>query len=277
MKTTRCIICEQTRTDNFMSGLKKCANCGLVFADMEISDEEVKRIYQKEYFFGRVYVDYIKERTAQNLNFNKRLHRLLQYVDSPKQKSLFEIGSAYGFFLDLARKEFGFVKGIDITEDGCAYAGQKLGLNVVRGDFLKFDIEKDKYDVFCLWDTIEHLKEPHLYIEKISNCIKRGGLISLTTGDIESLNAKLTKSKWRLIHPPEHLFYFSRKTITNLLEKYGFEIAKVEYCGSYRTLNFLFLNRQNSISYKLLKRTRLLDIPFYLNLFDIMFLIARRR
>lgn len=275
--TARCIICERGQFNNFIGGLKKCANCGLVLFDLDLTDEAIKAFYEKDYFFGRCYVDYIREKRALQLNFRKHLKELLYHVDSPKQKALFEIGCAYGFFLELAKKEFGFVQGIDISEDGCEYAREKLGLNVVRGDFIKFDIEKNKFDIFCLWGTIEHLKNPHLYLEKIRDCIKKDGIISLTTGDIESTTAKLSKDKWRLIQPPEHLFYFSRKTISSLLKKYGFEIVRIEYCGYYRTLHFLFLKHQNSIVYKLLKNIALTNTPFYLNLFDTMHLIAKKR
>lgn len=275
--TMSCIVCEDFRLHNFMGGLKKCAGCGLVSADTEITDKGIKEIYEKDYFFGRCYVDYIREKKALQLNFRGRLRELLRHVDIPAQKSLFEIGCAYGFFLDLAKKEFRTVGGIDITEDGCMYAKKELGLDVVCGDFLKFDIGRGRYDIFCLWDTIEHLAKPHLYLEKISNSLNKGGIISLTTGDIGSLSARLSRNKWRLIHPPEHLFYFSRRTISGLLKKYGFEVISIKYCGMHRTLKSAFLGHQGSFIYRWLKKSRLSEALFYVNLFDIMQVTARKK
>jgi hypothetical protein len=88
-----------------------------------------------------------------------------------------------------------------------------------------------------MWDTIEHLLKPHLYLEKISRHTRPGGLIALTTGDIKSLNARLMKKKWRLIHPPTHVYYFSLDTLRRLLWRYGFEIIYHKHCGLYRSLD----------------------------------------
>ena len=49
---------------------------------------------------------------------------------------LLEIGCAYGFFLDLARKHWD-VRGLDVAEEGVAHARDDLGLaNVEVADFL---------------------------------------------------------------------------------------------------------------------------------------------
>lgn len=272
-----CVLCGGPRSDDFIAGLKKCAGCGLVFAGIDVRADDTKDIYKNDYFFGKCYVDYVREKKALQLNFRNRLRELLRYVDNPKARSVFEIGSAYGFFLDLARDKFESVSGIDITQEGCDYAKKKMGLDVACGDFLEYGLEKGKYDIFCLWDTIEHLTAPHLYIEKIGDCIRENGLISLTTGDIESLTAKISGDKWRIIHPPEHLFYFSRRTATALLNKYGFEVLAVNYGGNYRNLDCLFLNAQDSPLYRRLKDSPVAGIPFYLNLYDIMHVIAKKR
>ena len=60
-----------------------------------------------------------------------------------------------------------------------------------------------------MWDTIEHLKRPDLFVQKAAADLRPGGLIALTTGDIGSLNARLRGARWRMIHPPTHLHYFS--------------------------------------------------------------------
>lgn len=274
---TQCIICDNAETRAYIPGLKRCGKCGLVFFDTDLSDGEMRNIYSVNYFFGINYADYVREKKALQLNFKRCLNELLNYVESPKEKNLFEIGSAYGFFLESARPAFASVRGIDVSPDGCSYAKEKLGLDVICDNFLNVDIEKDRYDVFCLWDTIEHLRQPHLYIEKIGHSIRTGGIVSLTTGDIGSLNALVRKGRWRMIHPPEHLFYFSEDTISAILSKYGFEILKITHPGNYRTLNGMFIRRQNSIFYRLLKDRGLLDIPVYFNLFDIMQVMARKK
>jgi O-methyltransferase involved in polyketide biosynthesis len=133
-----------------------------------------------------------------------------------------------------------------------------------------------------MWDTIEHLRAPHAYVEKIAAHTEAGALVALTTGDIESLNARLRKDKWRLIHPPTHLHYFSRKSIAQLLDAHGFDVIYNRYCGFYRSIgnmayNVLVLRQQKPQLYRPLERLGVGGLGFYLNLYDIMYVIARRR
>ena len=59
---------------------------------------------------------------------------------------------------------------MDVTEDGVAHA-RSLGLDAVAGDFLTRDFGPQRYDVVAMWDTIEHLKSPHLFLEKAASLL----------------------------------------------------------------------------------------------------------
>jgi predicted TPR repeat methyltransferase len=182
----------------------------------------------------------------------------------------------------MAREQFAHVSGIDITEDGVRYAREQLHLDIVQADLLQHDYYDRSFDVVCMWDTIEHLRAPHLYIEKISAHVPAGGLIALTTGDIDSLNARLKKEHWRLIHPPTHVHYFSQRTIKRMLGNYGFEVVYSAYGGFYRSMknvayNILVLRQGNRRLYNLLDRLGLYRFDFYLNMYDIMYVIARKK
>ena len=41
-KLDHCILCNSTDNGNFYPGIVKCNNCGHVFADLELSDEQFK-------------------------------------------------------------------------------------------------------------------------------------------------------------------------------------------------------------------------------------------
>ncbi len=134
----------------------------------------------------------------------------------------------------------------------------------------------------CLWDTIEHLRAPDKYIEKIAENTESGALLNITTGDIDSRVARWRKNKWRLIHPPTHAHYFSVDSLTRLLDRYGFDVVHVEHCGFYRSLdniayNILALRANLPWLYKLLKKTYITKLDIYSNMYDIMYVIARKR
>jgi 2-polyprenyl-3-methyl-5-hydroxy-6-metoxy-1,4-benzoquinol methylase len=260
----------------------KCQQCGHVVADLLLSDQELFELYKKDYFFGDEYSDYVADKKIIQKNFKLRLKTLKTFIKPTVHSKLLEIGCAYGFFLDIAQNRFNQVQGIDITADGIRYAREVLKLDVLQGDLLKHDFGAQKFDVVCMWDTIEHLRQPEQYIEKISKSMESGALLAITTGDIGSLNARLRQEKWRLIHPPTHIHYFSKQSLANMLNNYGFDVVYNQYCGFYRSIdniayNIFVLRHKQPKLYKLLKSLRLTELDFYLNLYDIMYLIARKR
>lgn len=269
-----CIICKKSQEKKIFKDLTQCESCNLVYYD-KAEDINVDNLYQEGYFQGEEYFDYKNDKAILQKNFARHLKEILKYK---KGGELFEIGCAYGFFLDLAKKYFS-VEGIDIAEHPTAHAKNELGLNVATGYYTEYAPNK-KFDIFCLWDTIEHLEAPGKFIEKISVELNPGGYLFLTTGDIGSLLAKARGKKWRMIHPPTHLFYFSKSTIKKLLKKYGFEVIEITHPGVFRSLkqilySLFFLNKKKP-SKKIENLLNKFDIPVYINTFDIMMVVAKK-
>lgn len=269
-----CIICKESRECGIFENLTQCKKCGLVYYNKS-NDLAVNALYQEGYFKGEEYLDYENDKSIIQKNFNCRLKDILKYINKGE---LFEIGCAYGFFLEMAKKYFS-VSGIDITEKPTEFARVELSLDVKTGDYLNSSVEKKK-DIFCMWDTIEHLENPELYINKVSSEINTGGYLFITTGDIGSLLARFRGKKWRMIHPPTHLYYFSKSTISKLLKEKGFEVVKITHPGVYRSLkqilySLFFLNKRNPSKMSQLILNKL-DFPIYINTFDIMMVIAKK-
>ena len=285
-RTSICLVCDGLlEPHKRLTGLLRCQSCGFVTADLALSSGELEAIYGRDYFHGREYADYVLEGPSLKDNFRRRLQTLTRYVPEHHNKTLFEIGCAYGFFMELARNEFIRVRGVDISEDAVRHARGTMGMEANKADFLDDGIGEE-FDVYCLWDTIEHLMEPGRVIDKISRVMRPQGVLAITTGDIGSLLARVQGRSWRMIHPPTHLHYFSRPTLERLLERHGFEVLAVEYPSTTRTLRMilsglLVLGRPASswtISlYRVLERLPFLDLSVPLNTFDIMYVIARSR
>lgn len=279
---SQCIVCCNSKHDQLYKGIIRCSNCGHIFADINLTDEELRDTYRKNYFFGDEYSNYVADKRVIRKNFQKRLEVLREFIDADHHNRLLEIGCAYGFFLELAKEQFKIAVGLDISEDGIRYARDVLGVIAYQADLLQHDFSGQMFDVVCMWDTIEHIRDPRLYIEKLSSIIPKDGLLALTTGDIDSLIARLQRDRWRLIHPPTHIHYFSQRTLSLLLRQYGFEPIYSHYCGFFRSIdnvayNLFALRQQRPELYKIIQRSGLGRIDFYLNLYDIMFVVARKR
>jgi 2-polyprenyl-3-methyl-5-hydroxy-6-metoxy-1,4-benzoquinol methylase len=249
---------------------------------VDLPDERLHELYGRRYFHGDEYTDYTADRPELEKNFARRMVVLRRFLDPERHRRLFELGCAYGYFLNAVRGEFGAVEGIDVSGDAVRFAREQLHLPVLHGDVLTTDFGERRYDVVCLWDTIEHLKSPDLYVEALSRHLSPGGLMALTTGDISSLNARIKRARWRLIHPPTHVHYFTRASIARMLGRFGFDVVHIEYCGFSRSLGAivdgLFRLRWGLDGLAAwLQRRSIARRSVYLNLRDIMYVIAIKR
>lgn len=270
-----CIVCGNKDTKKIYDILLQCNICNYIWADVEVSAESLRKVYDKGYFFGDEYSDYLKEEKALRKSFERNLKLISKYRSSGR---MLEIGCAYGFFLDTARNNYD-VEGIDISDDACKYAREQLELNVRCEDFIEKKFKENHYDVIVMWATLEHLKDPSLYVEKISSILKPGGIFVCTTPDIGSPLARIQKSKWRQIHPPTHLSYFSKNTIEKLFSKYNLKLVETTWLGEYRTIDqalYIILVLQNKMEklYSFIKNLKLNKGIFYLNTYDQMCTVA---
>ena len=277
-----CIICNSVKFAKKYININECLNCGHIFADYNLTNNQIKKIYNFEYFNGKEYCNYSNEKNILQKNFNLRIQTLLKFIEKPINKSLLEIGCAFGFFVNLGEKYFKDVEGIDISTDAIEYAKKKYNNIFYLGDFINHNYKKKIFDVICLWDTIEHLKEPEKYIEKTSHLLPKGGKLALTTPDIGSLVAKFRKKNWRMIHPPTHLHYFSLNNMCMLLEKNNYKIIYKKKCGFYRSIGSMayivfVLRLKLPIFYRLIKFLKIDKLKIYLNLYDIMYIIAEKK
>ncbi len=181
-----------------------------------------------------------------------------------------EIGSAFGFFLQAAERRGWSAVGFEQSAYAGGLAREKYGLNVINRDFLSEPI-RDRFDVVCLLDTIEHVMNADALIEKAARSLKPGGGIYVTTGDIKSMHARALGRKWRLIAPPLHIFYYSPETISRLLAKHGFSVLSIRHHGKYFNLGSIVRHVSR------LSVNGLAVMPVRIEPLDVMTVIARMK
>ncbi len=277
--TFKCNVCGRKDFKQSFPGLIQCNNCDFITANIALSAEDIHTLYGTTYFSGEEYVDYVGDKKIIQKNLCKWLKAIRRYRDSGV---LIEIGSAYGFFLEIAEEHFQ-ATGYEISEAATDYSNYAINARTYNTDFLDdANILPNSVDIVVMWDVIEHLPDPAMVIDKVQNVLKPNGHIFITTGDIDSRLAKFQGPSWRMIHPPSHLQYFSKTTLTKLLTSKGFEIVDIKYPGYWRTLGqilhglFILGNDTNeSIIYKLLLRIVPRRLGVYLNTYDIMLVNAK--
>lgn len=260
--------------------LYTCRSCNLTFVYPVPNASEV---YGEGYFTGASlhsgYANYDADKEAMVPTFEKYLKRIEPLVPG---KRLLDVGAATGFFLQIAQR-FGFdVYGVEISSYASGQAIKK-GIPMVTGTL--GDVPATPlFDVITIFDVIEHVGDPYAECLQANTLLKKGGVLVINTPDIGSFYARLMGKKWHLIIPPEHLFYFNRKNMRLMLEKTGFEVVSITTIGKRFTPQLIFKTLyvwQKLSIWKYLsdfcERTPLRHIAIPINLYDNMFVIARKK
>jgi SAM-dependent methyltransferase len=226
-----CPACGRTTDHRFcfrMNGcdILQCRNCGI--GRTETSGFDPVAYYTEDYFSGRHadgYSDYVAAEPVLRREFARSVEFIRRYRQAG---TLLEVGCAYGFFLMEAARYFE-VAGIELAADAAGRC-RRAGLNVLQGMADEANLRRiGRVDVIALFDVIEHLPDPRETLALCSRHLDPGGIIVLTTGDFGSLMAKLTGANWRLMTPPQHLWFFTQESIRKLSSGIGLAVEHIDH------------------------------------------------
>ena len=249
----------------------QCTRCGLGRTEAPAFDPAA--YYTEGYFAGHHadgYADYIGAEPVLRREFARTVDFIRRYR---RGGNLLEIGCAYGFFLQEAKRYF-TVRGVELAADAAEYC-RRHGLAVETGTADTVARSGGgSFDVIALLDVIEHLPDPHATIATLARTLAPGGVIVLTTGDFGSLAARALGSAWRLMTPPQHLWFFTQPSIARLAAGAGLEVASVDRPWKIVPLSLIayHLGRMAGVRAKL--PAGRIGVP--INLFDAMRVVLRR-
>lgn len=282
-----CINCSENLELYFIKKgfrILKCKKCKLMA--VENVPDDLAPFYSKGYFTGDVeldgYMDYEADKEVTKNTYIQYLDEIESNCTSKSKPNLFEVGCATGFFLELAKERGWRVSGIDLSGYAIQKAKEK-GLKVSTRTFES--IENDvHYDVIAMYDLIEHVKDPVGTIQKAYNLLQSKGLVVFTTPDAGSLWARVWGKKWHAFVPPQHLFYFSDKNLSEILVKNGFEIVESAHHGKRFAIPYIIRLLYSWTGLKLFSKlaewsgkTFLKNIALPINVRDTAFIIARKK
>ncbi len=216
-----------TLTDwNDLSKVVQCGQCGLQFVNPMPNQEYLDQLYQQDGEEHPYYRNYLLERTDRRSSYSKQYHRRLKLIENyAKGKGkLLDIGCGGGFFLKTAEERGWEPHGIDIVPGFIQFARNELQLKNTHCRSLE-DLEYDKhfFDVIVLWDLIEHLPRPANFLETINRLLRPDGLLVIWTPNAN--NAAWLKENWFGYKPLQHLYFFSPRTLSQILQSAGFSVV----------------------------------------------------
>jgi len=261
----------------------KCDTCSVVFLDYDPDGDSLRHFYSREYFESgsdcRGYESYDECERFLTMNFERRLKRLARYVPSGP---VLDVGCGYGYFLRCLGPEYEG-QGSDISDHAVRIARERFALNVTAGALTETSFPQGRFSLVTLWDVVEHLPDPGRTLAIVRTVLRDDGLLALTTGDVGSVVARLCRGNWHLFTLPDHLWFFSERTLRELLDRTGFRVIELRREWCYYTLDYL-VERVLKTAFRVRRRagdiltmSRFGRLPVPVNLFDIMYVVCRRK
>ena len=140
---------------------------------------------------------------------------------------LLEVGCAYGFFLDEARSRFAHRTGTDYSPAALEKARGRADRVILGGTAqLPTDAAGELFDCIAVIHVIEHVYDPQDFLRTLAGHLRPGGWMVLATPDMGSLWRPLMRRRWPFFKTPEHVTYFDRRTLLELLRRSGYEAVQ---------------------------------------------------
>lgn len=120
------------------------------------------------------------------------------------------------------------VSGFDISENAARAAYRLTGNKIYTKSLETLITNNIKFDILALWEVIEHVIDPGVFLEQCKKLLNKNGFIALSTPNQRNYHAIVHGDNWKgYIDGPEHLHFFNPETLSFLLEKHEFEIISI--------------------------------------------------
>jgi 2-polyprenyl-3-methyl-5-hydroxy-6-metoxy-1,4-benzoquinol methylase len=216
--------------------LYRCPNCTHCFTDPHTVAIEN---YDDDYFERRHRRWFANPDTAYFSAVARRL---------PEGASVVDVGCGRGDFLHFVRRMRPdlALTGIDLA------ANQDVeGIRFIQGDVHSLSID-DTFDVVIAQQVIEHVEDPHAFLESLARLAKPGALVIVSTINESSLLYGLARAGRRTgiplafnrLYSSHHLQHFTRLSLRTLLEQHHFRVdAEVTHNAPLAAIDIPVANR----------------------------------
>lgn len=167
-------------------------------------------------------------------NFRTLLQRIGEFATSGSR--LLEVGSAHGWFLDEAAKEYSV---IGIEPDNTIFSASAIERPFIRHGYFPEALDSDEtFDIIVFNDVLEHIPDVAGTLSACQRHLNGNGLLVINIPSSRGIFYRASKlfariglkmpfsRMWQESLPSPHLHYFSADNLSSLLAKFGFEIVK---------------------------------------------------
>lgn len=158
----------------------------------------------------------------------------------PLRGSLLDIGCGIGGFLGYAAQQGVECYGFDAATPQVAYAN-KTHPNVIQAvtmDEYLAKVKRRDFRYFTMWDVLEHIPAPVPMLSSVRQAMGADSLLYISVPSGGTINMKKAyykaAGKELSLCPWEHVFYYTPKSLRDVLERSGLRVIKIGGVAIYK-------------------------------------------
>lgn len=220
--------------------VNRCSGCGLQFSSPILDDAGIRSLYEGGISTRTNEFSGTNVATGEATGVQRTME--LYYAEIRRflraRGSFMEVGCDVGYLLEAARKDgFAEIYGCEPNRIARARASEISGAKISELFYEQWELPKAHFDALTLIHVLDHLVDPMSVLRKAYEELKPGGIVFAVVHDVECLIAKLAGERF----PPfnlYHHYFFSKRTLRQLLEAARFNVLAVENTLNCYSLRF---------------------------------------
>lgn len=230
-----------------------CNESGLIYVD-PVPFENTEEFYQTEYrkSYKGVHCPKPKHVYRAGKIALERYFKLSELL--PPSANCLDAGSSSGEFVYLLQSRNHKAQGVEANIPYAEYSKSELEIAVSILPFSEFD-SGEKFDLITMFHVLEHLEYPIRDLSHFGNLLKPGGCFVIEVPNILYPDMAFSH-KWH----PGHLFSFSSKTLSMLMQKAGFKTISCETVNDGGNIWGVFMLNESDQIYQKTEDSPLRDV-----------------
>lgn len=186
--------------------------------------------YEDAYFEGGVeglgYGSYREQqpwRLEKAARYVRQVEGLRRYCGAPADDTprLLDVGCGYGYFRWAAGEARWEHAGVEVSGFAASAAQEMFGFDSFVGELDAFvAMGPGAYDVITMWDVLEHVPNPVVFLELARSLLAPAGQLFVRTPNLAALEREVFGAKYHSFKA-EHLWYFGPRGLTTTLHAAG--------------------------------------------------------
>lgn len=226
----RCLVCNSSRYRILCEKQDKCylrcLDCRHVFVEHFAGQAQVRHLYKKRtsHHGSEEKLRWDYSETKRELVYQPHLDHISRYSASGR---LLDIGCSNGSFIKCAQLSGWDACGLELETSSYEIA-KNHGLHVYNNDLLAQNFPGNYFQVVTMWQVIEHLEDPHSILGEIYRILAGGGVLAISTPNIDSIGWHLLKEKWGAVEPNAHPHLFTTSGLCKIASRCGFSTCFIQ-------------------------------------------------